>query len=101
MTSDRRFVLTEKAERDFRSILRYTPQARGVRQRDVYADRLISAMGDFIKFPVLGAARDDISPGLRFHPVEHHVNYNRFNDDHVVVVRILHERMDVFTHVES
>ena len=51
MTSSHRLVLTDNAERDFRSILRYTRRQWGRQQRDTYADRLVATMhhGDVVR----------------------------------------------------
>ena len=95
MTSVRRLRYTAEARRDLRAILRYSLRTWGERQRDVYAQRLADAADDLTGFPNLGSSRDDLAPGLRGHPVGEHVIFYRVDDQAVVIIRILHAKLDV------
>ncbi len=46
----------------------------------------------------MGVRRDDISKGLRAHPIRHHVVFYRDKPERVEIVRILHESMDPTRH---
>ena len=86
--------LSPDARTDFTDILMYTLSHWGAQQRDRYEAalvRVIAALGDF---PEMGTRRDNLVPGYRSQPVEHHVIYYRIKGDVVEVVRILHERVD-------
>jgi toxin ParE1/3/4 len=94
MTSRRKLIVSAPADRDVRSILRYTQRTWGERQRDAYADDLARAMDELVDFPGLGRKRDDISLGLHSRPVREHVIYYLFDDVTVTIARVLHARMD-------
>jgi toxin ParE1/3/4 len=46
-------------------------------------------------FPGLGRIRDDVGLGLRSYPVSEHVVWYRVEADMVVILRIVHARMDI------
>ncbi len=100
-TSSRRLDLAKDAERDVRGILRFTRTAWGERQRAVYAQQIADALEQLTRFPDLGERRDQISAGLRARPVEQHVIYYRITDQAIMVLRVLHVRMDVAAQFES
>jgi toxin ParE1/3/4 len=71
----------------------------GERQAEIYL-RLIKAAVDAVATdPKLGRACDDVRPGYRRHPVGSHALFYRVTDAAIVVVRILHQRMDVERHL--
>jgi toxin ParE1/3/4 len=45
--------------------------------------------------PLLGQACDEIRPGYRKHPVGSHMLFYAIRDKAVVVLRVLHQQMDV------
>jgi toxin ParE1/3/4 len=94
MTSSLRLDLTADARADFRSILRYTRKTWGADQRKKYADRLDAAMEQLTRFPHLGESRDDLPVGMHACPVEQHVIDYRADEHAVIVIRLLHIRMD-------
>lgn len=51
--------------------------------------------------PLLGIERRDISHGLRSLPVGRHLIFYRVIDEGVVIVRILHDAMEVELHLSS
>jgi toxin ParE1/3/4 len=67
----------------------------GVEQARLYRSAIEGAFQRLIDHPELGAARDDIGPGLRVLNVRHHRVVYRFTDQRVIIVRVLHERMDL------
>jgi toxin ParE1/3/4 len=98
---DRRVVFTPDARADFTSILLHSADQWGDRQRDIYAERLTSAIHDLARFPHLGPAREDLSPGLRSHRVEQHVVFYRVGNDTITITRILHRKMDAAKHLRQ
>jgi toxin ParE1/3/4 len=99
MTSSLRLYLTPTAKKDFRAILRYTRKTWGERQRAIYARRLTEAMDELTRYPDLGEAREDIPAGMRAKSVAQHVIFYRIDDQMLIVIRILHSRMDAPTHL--
>ena len=88
------YRLAPAAERDLENIWRYTRDQWGADQADRYADLLISAFESLARSPDTAPACDHIRPGYRRHMAGRHVIYIRLSDEGIVVVRILHDRMD-------
>jgi toxin ParE1/3/4 len=97
--SSRELQLSLEAEDDLRSILEYTLATWGERQRDERALNFTAALETIVQFPSLGKIRHDKDNELHALLVREHFIYYRFDDAHVSIVRILHERMDVATHL--
>jgi toxin ParE1/3/4 len=93
------YRLTPAAERDLESIWRYTAQQWGVEQADRYIDLLTAAFAELAEAPRIAPACEHIRPGYRRWRVGHHMIYFRETNDGVVVVRVLHERMDTRRHL--
>jgi toxin ParE1/3/4 len=95
--------LSGAAEADYRHILHYTAERFGQRQSDEYATLLQEALAALLTGPdVIGSlARDEIQPGLRSLHISRrgrrgrHLIFYRAADDIIVVLRILHDSMDL------
>jgi toxin ParE1/3/4 len=101
MKSNRRLDVTEEAETDFRSLLAYSKETWGEKQRDAYAEHLSVAMHELLTHPHLGHPRDDIYPGLRSRVTQQHVIYYVVDERTVTIIRILHVRMDPLAHLRD
>ncbi len=93
--------LTEEAERDMRSILRFTRTTRGVRQRDIYAQQLQTALAELTRFPDLGERQEFLPAEIRARRVGQHVIDYWRQPELISVLRILHSRMDAAAQFES
>ena len=60
-----RVLFTASAERQLDSLHRYISDHAGERMADRYIGRIIAFCEGFSMFPLRGAARDDLLPGLR------------------------------------
>jgi toxin ParE1/3/4 len=87
------------AEDDLRRLLATSSVMWGKEQRDVYVERLMAAMSELPVHPFLGRARDELSPGLSGLRSGAHVIYYRSDERTVMIVRLLHERMDPARHI--
>lgn len=93
--------LSAAAERDFATILRWTTEAFGVRQAEIYRDVIAGALSSLTEGPdVLGSKpRDEILPGLRTlhvrRPGRHFVVCRASVGNTIEIVRILHDAMDL------
>ena len=105
-----RVRLGAAAEVDFANILKWTTENFGSRQSRVYRDALVQAIGELGGGPnVAGSrARDEIMAGLRTLHVarrgrrgSHFLMYRVAPKNTVEIVRILHDRMDLWRHVPS
>jgi toxin ParE1/3/4 len=94
-----RFVVSPRAQADLDDIWDYTVQQWGVRQAEIYVRLVKTAVESVAADPKVGRNCDDVRPGYRRYPVGSHVMFYRVTATAVVVVRILHRRMDVERHL--
>jgi toxin ParE1/3/4 len=94
MTSYRSVRLLPCAQRDYRTIIRYSLAVWGQRQSAAYRTRIANTLQELGAFPHLGRARDEIAPGLRSLTVADHVIYYRVDAEGVAMVRIAHAKLD-------
>ena len=95
------FRLTERAKADLRAIGRYTQATWGREQRNRYLARLDAAFHLLAQEPRRGRACDEIRPGYRTYHVGRHLVFYRASPDGVEIIRILHDRMDIETHLSD
>lgn len=95
------FRLTELAKQDLRSIGRYTQQTWGREQRNIYLSKLDASFHLLAHSPTLGRACDDIRDGYRKYHIGRHLIFYREADEGIVIIRILHDRMDVEAHFDE
>jgi toxin ParE1/3/4 len=94
-----RVVLSPRAQADIDDIWEYTVERWGVRQAEIYV-RLIKAAVEAVGAdPGLGQNYDYVRSGYRRYMVGSHVVLYRVTAALIVVVRILHQRMDVERHI--
>ncbi len=97
-----RFVLTNQAKADLKSIARYTADTWGRDQRNRYLALLDGCFFELATHPFKGKDCGYIRPGYRKQTVGRHVVFYRSLDaDCVEIVRVLHERMDVESHLSE
>lgn len=94
------FRLTTKAKADLLHIGRITQRRWGKRQRNKYLRELDIAFNYLAENPEAGPGCDDVMVGYRKHPRGSHlIYYNVSSAGSVDIIRILHKRMDVITHL--
>jgi toxin ParE1/3/4 len=97
----RRLELTEIARADLESIRRYSVRTWGPDRTSQY----MGAIRDTLKGLVRGTAvirnRDDLRPGLQMASSGRHCIFLEANQSRVLVVRVLHDRMDYRRHLET
>ncbi|PTM98749.1 type II toxin-antitoxin system RelE/ParE family toxin [Mycoplana dimorpha] len=99
--------LTKEAERDLTEIARYTLGAFGAEQAMRYASLIEKGLDMLAEAPLRPSsrARDELAPAVRSmhlshaaknrHAASHIIYYHLVGDAHdVVVLRVLHERME-------
>ena len=87
-----RYLLTQRAEQDYREILAFTLNEWGMEQFTAYATLLDNAFERLVAMPRFGIRRDDIHEGYYCYRVEKHYILYRINDDRIEFVRILHTK---------
>ena len=90
----RQVTFRPAAEDDLESISRYGLEAWGEAHSDEYIERITGVLESLAMFPRMGTVHVDLSPDIRSIGVGHHRIFYQVENDRVIVVRILHERMD-------
>lgn len=90
-----RLELLPGAIADLDSIWDYTVERWGSHQAQTYLGALNARMRGLLGFPLMGVAQDWLHPGLRRVGEGSYSIYYLPTEDAVLVVRVLHERMDV------
>lgn len=93
------FSFTEEAERDLEAIIDHTLEQWGAAQADRYIDGLEEMLALLADNPRMGSGREEISPGLYSFPHESHMIYYVQDHRKIVVIRVLHGRMDPTNHM--
>ncbi len=96
----RPYLLTAAARKDIIDIGRFTTEKWGKRQRDKYLKQLDDGFKLLARQPEIGRAADDIKPGYKkFSQGSHIIFYRAGTESRIVVIRILHNSMDVDQHL--
>ena len=95
------FRLSAKSIEDLKSIGRFTLKSWGREQRNIYLSKLDESFHILAEQPQLGNARDDIRKGYRVYHVGRHLIFYRQKPAEIEIIRILHDRMDVETHLRK
>jgi toxin ParE1/3/4 len=92
-------ILSPRAEDDFADILQYTIETWGEAQAFAYRDILDKALLTIQEHPQIGHGRPELSAAHRIFPAGSHIFVYRVTELAILVSRILHERMDLGTHL--
>ena len=95
------FRLTQKAIEDLKNIGRYTQENWGREQRNLYLSRLDACFHTITREPEIGKTCDFIRSGYRKYHVGRHLIFYRQSFSHIEIVRILHDRMDIESHLSD
>lgn len=93
------YQLTNKAVEDLDSIWLYTCETWSEKQADQYYNDLIVACESICK-DGFSADREylEIQPGLKCRHCRKHLIFYKYSSENLVtIIRILHERMDIFS----
>ena len=97
----RHLELTQVAQADLKSIKRYSSRAWGSEQTERYLADLRSTMKAIVAGAVVSRERTDLRPGLRMAVSGRHCVFFEENASRVLVVRVLHDRMDFPRHLAT
>ncbi|MFO0658263.1 MAG: type II toxin-antitoxin system RelE/ParE family toxin [Polyangiaceae bacterium] len=95
------YRLTRRAEIDLFELAEFTLKTWGQAQCERYLDQLESCLHRVADNPSLGQSREWVRPGLRAIKQGKHVIFYKCFQDHTLVLRILHERMDPTLHLNA
>jgi toxin ParE1/3/4 len=93
------FRLTRDAERDVLDIHLYTLEHFGPAQADKYIADLFARFSTLAARPSLGRDFGDIHPDARRANQASHAIYYRTDTDGILILRILHQKMDPARHL--
>ena len=95
LSSFKKLRISAPAKADLTGIGDYTRRQWGAAQKQKYLDQIRDKFKALLETPGLGPPRDDISEGLRSCPVGKHLIFYRTTDAELLIIRVLHESMDV------
>jgi len=93
------FKLTPDAKSSLMQIARYTEQHWGKRQRNIYLGIIDDCFHALSENPHMGTMRPEIHHALRSQQVGKHVVFYTTQQDFIVIVHILHQRMEPASHL--
>ena len=88
-------IYTPEADDDLVGIWFYSAENYGPAQADRYVETIRARVERLLDGRTASQSADHIAPGLRRALAERHVVFFREDAEAVVVVRVLHQRMDV------
>lgn len=95
----KRLDLTESARADLASIRRYSTRTWGREQTTIYMNALRDTMKGIVRGTVTARNRGDLRPGIQMAISGRHCIFFEADDSRVLVIRVLHDRMDYRRHV--
>ncbi|MDE0510660.1 MAG: type II toxin-antitoxin system RelE/ParE family toxin [Gammaproteobacteria bacterium] len=95
-----RILKQSLAEQDLIEIWLYTLNEWGEYQADKYLDDLDAAIRLLAEQPLICRERTELNPPVRIHHHAHHLIVYLALEDGINVVPVLHESMDVDSHME-
>jgi toxin ParE1/3/4 len=97
----RHLDLTEIARADLKSIRRYSQRTWGPDRTAQYMAALRDTLKGLLAGTVVSRTRDDLRPGLQMATSGRHRVFFEVDETRVLVVRVLHDRMDYQRHLDS
>ncbi len=94
----RAYLLSPRAESDLEEIWLYTFRNWSPEQADTYHNAIVDAFEGLAAGKITGRPVD-VREGYFKYPVGAHLVFYRFSESGLVVVRVLHQRMDVGRHL--
>lgn len=96
------FSLTSKAKSDLKIIAVFTYKRWGMQKRNEYLLELDTCFHQLADNPNTGSTCDEIIQGYRKFPQGRHmIFYKETINKQIQIIRILHQNMDVTSHVEE
>ena len=90
-----KFRVSKAAQNDMRQIGRYTQEQWGIEQRRLYLEGLNKRFTQLSSNPNISPERTDFEPPIRINPYQKHLILYVLGDQGILIVRVLHENMDV------
>jgi len=94
-----KFLLTNWATTDLSDIADFTIQTFGIEQARFYRDGLNHCFEILAENPQLGRNATELAANLQRFDYQSHVVFYIPKESHILIVRILHQRMDFWRHL--
>ena len=95
------YVFSKEAEGDLIAIYRYGFINYGEIKADLYMESLKEKCQFLADTPYLYPARDEFKPSVRIHHHKKHLIIYIIETDCILIVRVLHERMNTQQHLKT
>jgi len=95
------FVFSKEAEKDLIEIYRYGFINYGEDKSDLYIEALKEKCQFLVDMPNLCSDRDEFNPPIKIHHHRKHLIIYVIEDSNILIVRVLHERMDIQQHMDK
>jgi len=92
------YDLSGKAKADLRGIWNYTEDRWGEQKADAYYQDIIKTI-ELLATGERQGRKSDVRDGYLKYPVGRHFVYFTKGESRIIVIRVLHERMDVDRHL--
>lgn len=90
---------TEAADEDLIDIYIYGSQNFGQSRAESYYAEINKCFLFLAENPVVAPERFEFEPPVRIHPHGKHLIVYTIEDDYILIVRVLHHKMDVIRHL--
>lgn len=94
-----KFLLTNRAATDLSDIADFTIQTFGIEQARFYRDGLNHCFEILAENPQLGRNVAELAQSLKRFEYQSHVVFYIPKESHILIIRILHQRMDFWRHL--
>ena len=93
------FRVSRAALADIREVGRYTQQQWGKVQRRLYLDEMNNRFQFLAENSAIAPERRSFDPPVRIYPFQKHLIVFVMEEGGILILRILHQRMDVSAHL--
>ena len=97
----KRLELTEIARADLKSIRRYSTRTWGRDRTSQYMGAIRDTLKRLVRGTIVTRSRDDLRSGLQMATSGRHCIFFEADQSRVLVVRVLHDRMDYRRHLDD
>ena len=89
-----KFRFSKKAAQDLKDVYQYSYREYGEKQADTYIQELEKVFNLLAENPLLCRERTEFIPSVRIHHHNKHLIVYINEQDDILIVRLLHEKMD-------
>jgi len=99
MLTPKQITKTQHAENDLIEIWFYSYNEWGESTADYYLDQLNTGICRLLEHPELGMDCHYVREGYRRYPINKHLVFYKVKNTEIEIVRVLHESMDIDSHL--